>query len=148
MNSCCLVDCHSGYISPLTMKSLLKRGINSSCRPGIQFGLAARWQDALKDQMLCYPQRVGQQKGRQPALGVVSVELLLARSSLYLLAAPDSLLRFAPIVAVASSQCDCMLVPMHLYPITHALCRNYIFKGIHNPVKSISLFLGFFFVSG
>lgn len=64
MNSCCLVDCHPGYISPLTTKSLLKWGISSSCRPGIQFGLAARWQDAWKDQMLCCPQRVRGAEGQ------------------------------------------------------------------------------------
>lgn len=78
MDLCCLGSCHPGYISPLTTKSLLKWGIDSSCRRGLQLGLAARWQGALKDQVLCWPHRVGgQQKSAQPALRLVSVELLV-----------------------------------------------------------------------
>lgn len=136
MDLCCLGNCHPGYISPLTTKSLLKWGIDSSCRWGLQLGLAARWQGALKDQVLCWPHRVGgQQKSAQPALGVVSVELLVqgwACSSWQLPTASSAL----ALAAVYPHACSLALVSSN-----PGARRSDRVKGSRDVVSFISLLL-------
>lgn len=137
MNLCCLVDCHPGYISPLTTKILLKWGINSSWRPGIHFGLAVRWQDALKDQMLCCPWVVGGAEGQAACpwdcfcRTATWKDKLVSPSSSWL----------PPQVCCC---CHSGIVSVWLYACSHAFVSSNpsavqkTFKGIHNIMNFLS----------